>query len=582
MALFARSLPSWVPVVLLIVVVVLLAAPSSLAVQPGRLDRTADSPAAPAGPDWVPLSSPNHQSPPAAAGAATAYDPLDGYVVRFGGCVSGNYWYSTCTPTNATWILDPSGNWTQLHPALSPPARYYASLTYDAADGYLLLFGGNSSNGFLNDTWSFVHGAWTNQTGVNASYPNAPPARAAAALAYDAYDGYVLLYGGEQSRQLVNATSETYVGSDFTDTWSYRGGGWVPLSPAQDPGALDSASCAFDAATASVVLYGGFSWNGGNSGATWMFHGGQWTELPAAGNSSASPPGRNNGALTFDPQIPGLVLFGGHAQWEFYTDTWEFVNGSWSPVAFSANATVPSGAFGSNLVWDNATSQLLLMGGYLPVTSDEGLPGSASLSGNYTAETWSLVNLTSGSPTTGGGGGTGGSGGGTSGGGGGNSSGNGTGPGGTPSAPLNVTARVLSSSGGVPFSVTFTLTISGGTAPYTIQWSFGDGGFGSEIAGAPVHHLYTLVGVFDPKVTVVDGSGAARSTELAPVVVHAPSPPASVPVNGLALVYTGAAAALLLMASTALFLHRRSEEHQRLAQEGARLVRQLKERGPLP
>jgi hypothetical protein len=33
-------------------------------------------------------------------------------------------------------------------------------MTYDAKDGYALLFGGSGSTGMLSDTWKFVGGAW--------------------------------------------------------------------------------------------------------------------------------------------------------------------------------------------------------------------------------------------------------------------------------------------------------------------------------------------------------------------------------------------------------------------------------------
>lgn len=46
--------------------------------------------------------------------------------------------------------------WTQLSPATSPPARYGATMSYDAATGTEILFGGfNNTGGFLNDTWAF-------------------------------------------------------------------------------------------------------------------------------------------------------------------------------------------------------------------------------------------------------------------------------------------------------------------------------------------------------------------------------------------------------------------------------------------
>ena len=93
-----------------------------------------------------------------------------------------------------------SGVWLKLTPPQSPPARYDASMAYDAnsAAQYVVLFGGMGHSGALNDTWSFVRGQWTNLT---ATFPNgsvSPSARYDAAMAYDANSkfGSIVLFGG--------------------------------------------------------------------------------------------------------------------------------------------------------------------------------------------------------------------------------------------------------------------------------------------------------------------------------------------------------------------------------------------------
>src|SRR5690348_16761812 len=53
-------------------------------------------------------------------------------------------------------------NWTQQHPATHPPARYSAAMTYDAATGNVVLFGGKSQ-GELGDTWVWNSSTWTQQ-----------------------------------------------------------------------------------------------------------------------------------------------------------------------------------------------------------------------------------------------------------------------------------------------------------------------------------------------------------------------------------------------------------------------------------
>jgi len=66
-----------------------------------------------------------------------AYDAADGYVLLFGGTES----FNSTTSLGDTWEFH-AGQWTQLFPSSSPSPRIFASMAYDAADGYVLLFGG--------------------------------------------------------------------------------------------------------------------------------------------------------------------------------------------------------------------------------------------------------------------------------------------------------------------------------------------------------------------------------------------------------------------------------------------------------
>ena len=67
----------------------------------------------------------------------------------------------------------PTSNWMQVSPATSPVARYQGSMTYDAATGTVILFGGYSSTGsYLGDTWS-----WNGTTWTQLSPATSPPAR---------------------------------------------------------------------------------------------------------------------------------------------------------------------------------------------------------------------------------------------------------------------------------------------------------------------------------------------------------------------------------------------------------------------
>lgn len=362
-------------------------------------------PAAPVpGPTGWAALSPAASPPGLAAGGAMAYDPLDGYLVLFGGCSSGDFWFSTCTPSNATWVFQ-NNSWSQLTTNPTPPARFYASLAYDEGADGLILFGGNgtASTGFLNDTWSFSHGKWT-QLSPTAS----PPARAAAGMVYDAHDGYILLVDGEQFRTLTVPATKTYVGADFNDSWTFNGATWTRLTPADNPSARDSVGITYDASLHSVVLFGGFNWTSYNLDDTWLYQAGAWTPLASGSNGTffALPGDRNNPALAYDPALGVDVMFGGHTGYSYYADTWTFSNGTWSATYL----TGPSARWGMSLAFDPSVGCLIAYGGFVP--------------GTFYNDTWSFGcgNATGGNGSSG----NGSSGGGSSGNG---SSGNGSGNG---------------------------------------------------------------------------------------------------------------------------------------------------------
>ncbi len=312
------------------------------------------------GPKWT------QESPSAAPSArqsyAMAYDAKDGYVVLFGGAYTSGVF-------GDTWIFQ-GGNWTQLSPARSPSARYGASMVWDAHDGYVVLFGGDtstSSGAALNDTWKFLHGTWT-----QLHPPVSPPARFWAGAAYDARDSYVVLFGG------VGCTAPTTC-TDLNDTWDFLSGVWINVTRPIAPSARAEPNLVYDAADRYVLLYGGGGLNdtwtfvngvwtelplstapsdqgtyssmaydpstgyvvlfGGQPlrcpgcmnpdpsvNFTWKYVGGTWSNI----TRTVGPSPRSEAALVYDPSAKALVLFGGSYYAYFtganslYSDTWEF------------------------------------------------------------------------------------------------------------------------------------------------------------------------------------------------------------------------------------------------------------------
>jgi PKD repeat protein len=90
-------------------------------------------------------------------------------------------------------------------------------------------------------------------------------------------------------------------------------------------------------------------------------------------------------------------------------------------------------------------------------------------------------------------------------------------------ASLNVGISFTPTSPVTGQAVTFTGTASGGTAPYTFSWTFGDGTTGT---GNPATHTYTASGSYSAGLSVSDSKGATGAASTTVTVTG--TPPASV------------------------------------------------------
>ncbi len=236
------------------------------------------------GSTWTRLH-PAHQPGPR-TDAAIAYDPTTQQIVLYGGLsTAGN------TPTlSDTWTWNGS-DWTQQHPASSPPARLFSSLAYDDGSGQLVLFGGeapgmNSRGTALNDTWIWTGSNWQQQHPATV-----PPARAKASLAYDDGSGQLVLFGGDADTSGVVA---------LNDTWIWTGSNWQQQQPRTSPATsatlqgqavtFDSPGMVYNPTTGKLMLtlIGQGANNDGAqtdywTQADWTWTGNNWIEENATG-----------------------------------------------------------------------------------------------------------------------------------------------------------------------------------------------------------------------------------------------------------------------------------------------------------
>jgi hypothetical protein len=301
---------------------------------------------------WVSLSANN--TPPPLAGFAAVYDPAIRGVLLFGGCLTGNLWNASCEPDGQTWTYV-NGTWTELRLTTSPTARLLPQMAYDPTLGTVVLFGGSSgTDGYYlyNDTWEFSGTTWT-----RVPTPTAPYGGMWSQMAWDpAVSAIVLLDAGQ------NYDS----GTALNTTWEFSAQKWVEVPTTSAPPPRGDPAMFWDNASAQFLTFGGFQcWDVDlcfNHDDTWSFEpSGAWVNITP---DAPEPIARNQIAAAYDPGLGGPVIFGGHAGAAYYNSTWVFENGSWVNITAG---DAPSIRAGASMVYDAATHQLLLFGGYYEV-----------------------------------------------------------------------------------------------------------------------------------------------------------------------------------------------------------------------
>lgn len=99
------------------------------------------------------------------------------------------------------------------------------------------------------------------------------------------------------------------------------------------------------------------------------------------------------------------------------------------------------------------------------------------------------------------------------------------------STPLSASAKASPTTGNAPLAVNFTGSATGGTAPYSYSWNFGDGA--TSTAQNP-SHTYSAAGSFTATLTVTDASSPAKTaTSQVAVTVSQVGNPLAASASGL-------------------------------------------------
>ncbi len=223
--------------------------------------------------------------------------------------------------------------WQKVYEATTrPPARRSCAMTFDSARGELVVFGGLTSGGMIDETWSFdpFTVRWTQRSPASS-----PPARFSAAMSYDSARQRVVLFGGRGSTTALN------------DTWEWDGAAWIVQTPQTSPPALSNPAMTYDVARNVTVLCGQ---DAANNLETWEWTGTNWSSAAAPGFK----PSRSY-SLVYDQNRSEVILNAAALDASIHDETWVHNGTSWRLEHTHVSPVLP-------MVYDSARDQCVSFG----------------------------------------------------------------------------------------------------------------------------------------------------------------------------------------------------------------------------
>ncbi len=287
---------------------------------------------------------------------AMAYDSACGVTVLFGGIVTGPAY------NGETWEWNGSeSTWTQYDPDPRPSPRIDHGLAYDSARGVTVLFGGQASGSYNDETWKWngCSNTWTqHEYDDDPVREPRPSPRHGYGMAYDSARGVIVLFGGNAG------------GATDGETWEWDGSVWTKVHD-EDPLGIDAPSprfrpaMAYDSACGVTVLFGGSTLQAEYFGDTWKWNGSTWTQHEYDDDPvrELRPSPRYYHAMAYDSASRVTVLFGGEDDAPgFNGETWAWKCDAWTILA--PPEPLPSPRYGHAMAYDSARGVTVLFGGY--------------------------------------------------------------------------------------------------------------------------------------------------------------------------------------------------------------------------
>lgn len=247
----------------------------------------------------------------------------------------------------------------------TPPPVYSAAAAYDSGHSTLLTFGGFTGRGYSGATWQWQDKSWKSVSVAG------PAPRNGAAMTFDAARQRYVLFGGDTRERM------------FGDTWEFDGTSWTQVSTDGPTGRIGH-QLVYDSKRRLVVMFGGMTTVGGikTLADTWEWDGRVWRR-----RSTDGPAARALFAMTYDPSIDRVVLFGGTTLTttppppdDTQSDTWEWDGTRW--VVTPGGGPTPRDHV--TMAFDPMAKRVVLVGG-------SGRDGSLSDVWQRVGRRWSRV-----------------------------------------------------------------------------------------------------------------------------------------------------------------------------------------------
>lgn len=179
-----------------------------------------------------------------------------------------------------------------------------------------------------------------------------PPARGGACVAWDSLRGKLVVFGGDDG-----------LGNFFGDTWEWdlATNAWTNVNPATSPSPRRFSAMTFDPTLNGMLLFGGETTAGAPpSNETWVLFGGTWNQITPA----TVPPARRMHSLVTRTDFGDVFLCSGEDSSTppivRHLDAWRFTGTDW--VAY-VTTTFPHGTTANQATYDPLRNRVVLQGG---------------------------------------------------------------------------------------------------------------------------------------------------------------------------------------------------------------------------